>query len=294
MEELDWFQRTGGEDEISMSRAQELMSLMNSDKPTGGKDLTYGKSNNQRLRLWDSKFSSPAPIVVFIHGGSWKSGTYLDSMGSLKVDHLTAKGYAFATVNYTLFPVVSVKEQVEEVAESVAFLAQNAIELRLDPKRIVLMGHSSGAHVATLLGTDTSYLEHAGLSINRIAGVIALDGSNYNAPAEILDSPGSVANNMIHALGSEPTTLREMSPTYHARAPNACAFLFLHVQRQGDIRQAVELTAALNAAGTGAALRVFEGLGFEGHIEILLGLGDLAYPATSVMDSWLAEHVPVV
>lgn len=121
------------------------------------------------------------------------------------------------------------------------------------------MGHSSGAHVATLLGTNTSYLERAGINISNIHGVIALDGSNYNAMAEMIDSPGPIAEDMLSGLGSDPQHLRDMSPLYHARSPNARGFLFLHVQRQGDIRQAVEFAASLNAAGTRADLHVFEG-----------------------------------
>jgi hypothetical protein len=69
--------------------------------------------------------------------------------------------------------------------------------------------------------------------------------------------------------------------------------LLLHVHRQGDILQAIELAAVLNAAGTNAALYVFEGDGFEGHMQMLLRLGDPTYPATLVMDNWLKIHVPV-
>jgi len=46
-------------------------------------------------------------------------------------------------------------------------------------------------------------------------------------------------------LGTDPKRLLAMLPTYHARAPNAHAFLFLY-HMQGDIRQAIELAAALN------------------------------------------------
>jgi len=127
-----------------------------------------------------------------------------------------------------------------------------------------------------------------------VQGVIALDGSNYNAIAELIDSPGTIANNMLAGLGNDPEHLRTMSPTYHAQAPNAGAFLLLHVQRSGDIRQALELTAALSAAGTSAALHVFEGDFFEGHIQMLLRLGNVEYPATLVMERWLQQHVPVM
>ncbi|KAF9889223.1 hypothetical protein FE257_007536 [Aspergillus nanangensis] len=290
---LEIFQRTT--DDTPITRIQELLSIMNADQPTGGTDMSYGNGDAQHLRFWKANNNpSKPPIVLFVHGGSWRSGTCLDSLGSAKVTHLTNKGYAFATVNYSLIPSVTVEEQVQEIANSLAYLIQNAPQLGgFDPERVILMGHSSGAHVVTLLGTDTNYLERAGVPINIVKAVVSLDGSNYNALAEITDSPGPVADNLVDALGTDPKRLRAMSPTCHARAPNAGAFMLLHVCRQGDIRQAVELAGALNAAGTDVALHIFEGEGFEGHVQMLLRLGDPAYPATSVMDDWLDVHVPV-
>ncbi|KAE8416556.1 Alpha/Beta hydrolase protein [Aspergillus pseudocaelatus] len=287
---LDIYQTSA--ESITAVRVEELVSEMNADQPTGGTDMAYGKKDTQHLRFWKAT-SSKAPIIIFVHGGSWRSGTNLDLIGSAKVDHLISKGYAFATVNYTLIPSITVEEQVQEVADSVGYLVKNAARLDFDPDRVILMGHSSGAHVVTLLGTDPSYVERAGISLDIIRGVISLDGSNYNALAEITDSPGPVADNTIYGLGSDPERLHAMSPTYHAHAPNAGAFLLLHVHRQGGVRQAVELVAALKAAGTDAVLRVFEGQGFEGHVQMLLRLGDPAYPATLVMDEWLRTHVPV-
>jgi acetyl esterase/lipase len=188
---------------------------------------------------------------------------------------------------------VTVEAQIQEVAHALGFLTRNAAELGIDPQRLVLMGHSSGAHVVALLGTDASYLTEAGVNISNVRGVIALDGSNYNAMAEFQDSPGPVANNLASALGTDPARLRAMSPTYHTRSPNAGAFLLLHAQRPGDIRQAVEFAAALEASGTAVALHVFEGRSFEGHVQMLLRLGEADYPATSILDEWLERYVPV-
>jgi acetyl esterase/lipase len=123
---------------------------MNTDQPTGGVDMTYGKGDAQNLRFWKPK-SSNAPIILFVHGGSWQSGTYMDSIGSAKVAHWTGQGYAFATINYTLIPSVAVEEQVQEVADSLGYLVINATRLDFDPQRIILMGHSSSAHIVTLL-----------------------------------------------------------------------------------------------------------------------------------------------
>ncbi|KAI3399388.1 hypothetical protein diail_7115 [Diaporthe ilicicola] len=224
---------------IKESRVEELMAAMHAASPSGGTDMAYGSSEAQRLRLGTPPGAvSAGPIIIFIHGGSWKAGSYLDSVGSRKISHLVKQGYAFAS----------------EVANAVGFLAKNADTYGLDPERTLLMGHSSGAHVAALLGTDTGYLARAGVGIRCVRGVVALDGSNFNAATEMIDSPGPVAHGTAFGLGEDMSRLQAVSPSYHARAPNARSFLLFQVQRLGDIRQAVELSLALSAAGTECAL----------------------------------------
>ncbi|KAG8674075.1 hypothetical protein FPOAC2_00049 [Fusarium poae] len=280
-------------EEITLERVKELMSEMNADVPQGGVDIVFGDKETQRLRFWEpTSKSRKAPIIVFVHGGSWTIGTYLDSVGSLKVKYLNNLGYAFASVDFALIPSVTVEEQVQEVADAVSYIMRNSKELGIDPESVVLMGHSSGAHVVSLVGTDTSYAQKAGFNIKRLRGVIALDGSNYNAAASIADNTGSIVTNMLNALGSNPQRLESMSPTLHAAGPNARAFLLLHVQRKGDIRQAVEFSAALRTADTSVDLHVFEGEGFEGHVTLLMKIGDQKYPATDVMKKWLDQYAP--
>ncbi|KAM0227397.1 hypothetical protein ACHAPO_011583 [Fusarium lateritium] len=281
-------------EDITLERVQKLMSEMNADVPQGGTDIVFGDKESQRLSFWEpTSKSRKAPIIVFVHGGSWAIGTYLDSVGSVKVKYLNDLGYAFASVDFALIPSVTVEEQVQEVADAVSYLMQNSEALGIDPDSVVLMGHSSGAHVVSLVGTDASYAQKAGFDIGRLRGIIALDGSNYNAAASIADNTGSIVTNMLHALGNNPERLQAMSPTLHAAGPNARAFLLLHVQRKGDIRQAVEFSAALKAAGTGVNLHVFEGEGFEGHVTLLMKLGNQEYPATEVMRKWLEKYAPI-
>jgi acetyl esterase/lipase len=149
-------------EEITLERVKELMSEMNADVPQGGVDIVFGDKETQRLRFWEpTSKSRKAPIIVFVHGGSWTIGTYLDSVGSLKVKYLNNLGYAFASVDFALIPSVTVEEQVQEVADAVSYIMRNSKELGIDPESVVLMGHSSGAHVVSLVGTDTSYAQKA-------------------------------------------------------------------------------------------------------------------------------------
>jgi len=261
-----------------------------------------------QLATLRAKTSPETRLIVFIHGGSWRAGSHLDSVGAAKIGHLTERGYAFASVNYRLIPAVTIEEQVQDVADAVSYLlspcrtsslsvssqaqtsqAQTArLGTEMNKDTVVLMGHSSGAHVAALLGTDPRHFQRAGLPISSIKGIVLLDGSNYNALAELTDSPGPVADNLIFGMGRDLDRLRRLSPTHVARPGGVVAkWLMLHVQRRGDVRQAVELEAVLRAAGAEAELHVFEGMGFEGHVQMLLRLGVQDYPATKILERWL-------
>jgi acetyl esterase/lipase len=98
---LDIFTQTRDDlSDFPTARVEQLMSAMNNDMPTGGDDISYGGKDTQHLRFWRAK-SPGAPAIVFVHGGSWQIGTYLDSIGSAKVTHLLDQGYAFASVNFS-------------------------------------------------------------------------------------------------------------------------------------------------------------------------------------------------
>src|SRR3546814_15983751 len=91
------------------------------------------------------------------------------------------------------------------------------------------------------------------------------------------------------AFGTDPARQRALSPTHHAAAPNAPAFLILHVQRRDGTAQSRALGDALRTAGTNVAVKGFAGRGLAGHMEINRRLGDPDYPATQVVDDWLTE-----
>lgn len=202
---------------ISRTRIEELLLAMSIDQPTGGVNMTYGSGDAQYLRYWKPK-SPNAPIVLFVHGGSWRSGTYLDLIGSPKITHLTGRGYVFAIVNYTLIPSATMEEQVQ-VADLLVYLVRNAATLDFDPQRVILMEHSSGAHIATLLRTDERYSEKAGIDIYIVRAVISLDGSNYNAVAEITDSSRPVAESTIRGLGTDPKRPKDEGFEDHLQMP---------------------------------------------------------------------------
>lgn len=254
----------------------------------GGQALSYGPDPLQAVDYWAGS-SLDAPLVVFVHGGGWKRGDKRMMQGSDKLAHWRGQGYAVASVNYRLVPESTVEQQAADVAAAVALLKRRAGALGFDPGRIALVGHSAGAHLVALVGTDPAYLRGAGLSFADIDGIVPLDGAAYDVSRQLDQGPRIMGRTYRQAFGDDAARQQRLSPTAQAVAPNAAEFLILHVQRSDGIEQSEALGAALRRAGTSAEVRGFPGTGLSGHAEINRRMGDPAYPATPVLDAFLAR-----
>lgn len=265
----------------------------NSEAPPGGPaEYAYGPQALQKLDFWHAPGVQPVPLILFVHGGGWKRGDKKNATGPQKVEHFLRDGYAFASINYRLVPAATVEQEAADVSAALAWLRSNAVRLGIDTSRIVLMGHSAGAHLVALVGTDPHYMAAAGLSLADLRGVVALDGACYDVPRQIADSGRFMRNTYIEAFGADATRQRALSPTLQAQAqngPNAAAFLILHVDRADGKVQAEALAAALAQAGTPADIHGFDGKGLRGHMDINQSLGNADYPATAVVDAWLRK-----
>ncbi len=250
--------------------------------------LSYGNDRLQALDYWPAA-RHDAPLVVFVHGGGWKRGDKQMMEGSAKLEHWHSLGYAVASVNYRLVPDNSVEEQAADVARALGYLKARAATLGFDPARMALVGHSAGAHLVALVGTDPQYLRAAGLTLADIRGIVPLDGAAYNVGEQIADGGRFMNKTYIQAFGTDPARQNRLSPTLQAAAPNAPEFLILHVQRKDGIRQSEELAAALRKSGTPVTVQGFDGRGLKGHAEINRQLGEADYPATPVVDAFLAR-----
>lgn len=251
-------------------------------------EYAYGPAPLQRLDYWAGK-DDKAPLVVFVHGGGWKRGDKRMMHRSDKLSHWQAQGYAVASINYRLVPDATVEQQVADVAAALAFLKTRAAQLGFDGNRIALAGHSAGAHLVALVGTDPQWLRDVGLDLGDVAGVISLDGAAYDVPAQMGENARLMGDTYKQAFGTDPVRQRALSPTFQAAAPNAPAFLILHVQRRDGAAQSAALGEALRRSGTEARVQGFPGRGLKGHAEINRKLGQPGYPATPVVDAFLRK-----
>jgi arylformamidase len=249
--------------------------------------LSYGSDPLQALDLWVPHGVKQAPLVLFVHGGGWKRGSK-DNAGSRSMPgHMTAQGYAFASINYRLVPNATVEQQAADVAASLAYLLEKADSLGIDRSRVVLTGHSAGAHLVALVGTDERYLRAVGLSFADIDGVMPNDGAAYDVPTQMAQAGRFMGGTYTDAFGTDVARQQALSPTLHTASPNAPSFLLLHVQRPDGVAQNKALAEALRRGGSRVEIGSFEGEGLKGHADINRKLGEPDYPATPVMDAWL-------
>jgi len=111
--------------------------------------LVYSRRNGAdlALQLYRPDLSGEtSPIVVVVHGGSWRSGSRLE-MPELS-RYLAARGYAVASIDYGLAPATKFPGPVEDVRAALAFLRSRSKNLSIDPDRVVLLGRSAGSQIA--------------------------------------------------------------------------------------------------------------------------------------------------
>jgi len=124
-----------------------------------------GKSNN--------------PVMFFAYGGAWKQG---DKTLYMELGNTMAGYYGITTViiNYELStdPWNAVHpDHINDVAKAFKWTYDNIEDYGGDRENIYLFGQSAGAHLVSLLATDTNYLNAHGLSTNIIKGVISMSGA---------------------------------------------------------------------------------------------------------------------
>lgn len=138
--------------------------------------LAYGRRSRQRLDVYAPRARSAAalPVVVYFYGGSWQAGQRADSRGVAQT--LAQHGIVTVAPDYRVYPETIFPGFVDDAAAAVRWTRAHASEYGGDPNRIIVMGHSAGAHIAALLATDPRYLAAYGMSKASLSGMIGLAG----------------------------------------------------------------------------------------------------------------------
>jgi arylformamidase len=140
---------------------------------TADLDVAYGKSGDEKLDFFHAE-KRGKPLLVFLHGGYWRSLDKADF--SFLAPAFVARDVNLAVVNYGLAPGTSVEEMVRQLLRSVSWLYKNARAMSMDPQRIVIAGHSAGAHLAAMMAAADWSMWDPSLPANVVHGIVCISG----------------------------------------------------------------------------------------------------------------------
>ncbi|MBA4015805.1 MAG: alpha/beta hydrolase [Pirellula sp.] len=253
------------------------------------RDVPYAEPANPRqmLDVYAPAEGKNLPVIVWIHGGGWRRGD--KASVQLKPAAFNERGFVFVSTTYRFVPDVSVKEMTGDVARAIRWVHDHAAEYGGDGKRIIVMGHSAGAHLAALVCTDESYLKSVGLSLEMIKGCVPIDVSMYDIPtqmAAVSDEAKKAAYR--NAFGDEEASHRALSPAQHVAAgKHIPPFLILYCADRAEAPAQSKLFAAvLQKAGISA--EAFAGKG-KTHTSISADIGKPDDPPTLAIDKFLDD-----
>jgi acetyl esterase/lipase len=210
-------------------------------------DISYGPDPRQRLDLYvpDKAASVRCPVVVFWHGGRWSDGD--KSQYRFVGAALAESGCVAVLPNYRHYPSVKMPGFMQDSALAAAWAVKYAHESQ-DAEHFFLMGHSSGAHLATLVTLDRRYFSAIG-AVPGITGVIGLSGPYDFLPlleADLQDMFG-------------PAELYPQSQPINFVRADAPPMLLIHGERDETVapKNSRNLAAALQAKGATVTLRMY-------------------------------------
>ncbi len=251
------------------------------------RNIAYGTDPKQRYDVYlPTHVRAGAPILFMVHGGGWRRGDKaMANVVDNKAAHWLGKGLVFVSVNNRLVPDADPLNQARDVAAALASVQQRAKGWGADPARVMLMGHSAGAHLVVLVGSNVTLLQKAGA--HRPAGVVALDSGALDVPA--LMAQPRLPQLYRNAFGTDPAYWASASPQQKLRADAVPMLLVCSSTRHVPTAPCAE-ARKLEQRGhaLGVAMRVLPEAMSHGAINAELGLPS-AY--TRAVSDWIDQRL---
>lgn len=223
-------------------------------------DISYGQYPEQTLDVYKPLNTKNAPVIFMVHGGAWRIGDKASrKVVANKVKRWVSKGFVFISINYRMLPETDPVTQAKDVREALAFSQNNVLSWGGVPSKFILMGHSAGAHLISLVSSKpvnhratTSPVRH-NEQLKPWLGTISIDSATYDV-TQIM-STQKPSRFYKKAFGNKPNYWKASSPLYlmtHKIQP------FMAIcsakRKDGACQQAKAFTDKANSLGTKTTL----------------------------------------
>lgn len=250
-------------------------------------DIPYASGgDSQKLDLYLPEQRNFATIV-FTYGGGWRSGSR-KSVAPIG-RKLQSLGYGVALLSHRLAPNDKFPAQIEDVAAGFARVRKHIQDKGGDPRRVFLMGHSSGAHLSLLLAADSKYLAVHGLAPADIAGVIGLSSPTDLAPRDTKDGFGDalLSGRGADVFSRDPALMKAASPLAYVSKDLPPALLVVG-ERDFPMLAGDAKAFAAKAKSNGARVRTFVAKGCD-HMGVVRSIVDDESPVLEQVRNFVAN-----
>jgi acetyl esterase/lipase len=236
-------------------------------------DAEYGNVDGRRLMLNliqpRIRPGTELPLVVWIHGGWWRSGGSL-ARPDLLIP-LADAGYAVAAIEYRLCSEALFPAQIEDCKCAIRYLRANASHYAIDGAHIGVWGSSAGGHLASLLGTSSGAAELEGTggwpgASSRVQAVV-----DWYGPTDLLqideafENATSASKELVGGPIREHTDAATRINPITYISSHCPPFLIGHgaADNSVPVEQSILLYEALQEAGIESELDIVPGMGHE-------------------------------
>jgi len=262
------------------SPAQLLNSTISRAGLTVTHNIPYGALPRQKLDIYRPAGPSFVPVVIFLYGGGWNSGN--KSMYPFVAATLARQGNVVVVPDYRLYPEVRFPAFLQDCAKAVAWTEAHLPEIGGDPQRVFLIGHSAGAYNAAMLGLDPTYLQAAGTSRDKLAGIIGLAG-----PYDFLPITGADVKPIFATVGDGP----ESQPiTYVDGHAPPMLLLAGSADTTALPRNTLSLAAKIRAKGGQVEDRIFPDVTHIGLVIAIAPLFQGKAPVLPTVEAFIRTH----
>lgn len=244
------------------------------------KNISYGNHEDQKFDVYAPNKAVNSPVIFMVHGGGWRIGD--KGHGRLiknKIPFFISKNYVFISTNYRMIPDADPMEQARDVARAIAFAQKNAEKFGADKSKFILMGHSAGAHLISLLNADFSIAQSIGSS--PWLGVVSLDSGALNV-TEIMNKKHFRL--FDKAFGNNPDFWVLSSPFHQLKPTAKPFFLVCSAKRTYSCNSNKDFAKKANSMGIYASVDEED----KSHGEINYELGEDAI-YTSKIDKFISD-----
>ncbi len=236
-------------------------------------DVPYGEPRRSETLDIFPAGGSRQPVLVFIHGGYWRSLDKADH--SFVAPAFTQAGACVVVPNYALCPAVSLEQIVLQQVQALVWVYRHIAQYGGDPNRITVMGHSAGGHLAAMLLACQWQRVAADLPKQLVRNALSLSGLHDLAP--LIHSPYLQTDLQLTAA-----QVRRCSPAYFA-APQGQLIALCGGNESEEFRRQ---NALIQQAWGKRCVRVCEDIPNGNHFSVLEALctpGQRAHQLASVL-----------